>query len=303
MLVFALTSLPSLLTLVLTTLFVLLVLHVYGRSKKDRRSPLSDKLLRSPGQSLMEQVDEVSEEVNTGIVMLFFMPLSLSATFFSQLYWGMIRFSYSILLLNLSLLLLLMALVAKRLSRHLVKRNQLRVGLDAEMAVGQELNHLMREGCHVYHDFYADGFNIDHIVVGPAGVFAVETKGRAKKGQGKASARVIYEGDRLHFPEWVTDQPLLQSKRQAQWLARWLSSAVGECVAVRPVVALPGWFVELKQRSDVLVINGKRPNYLARPQGSGLSECMIQRISHQLDQRCRNVEPAAYNKVQEKKKK
>ena len=28
----------------------------------------------------------------------------------------------------------------------------------------------------VYHDIQADQFNIDHVVVGPSGVFAVETK-------------------------------------------------------------------------------------------------------------------------------
>jgi len=34
----------------------------------------------------------------------------------------------------------------------------------------------MLDGYHVYHDFPAERFNIDHVVVGPAGAFAIETK-------------------------------------------------------------------------------------------------------------------------------
>jgi len=299
---FIFTLLPSLIATALAVGFVTLALYFYGRSKKNRRSPLSNKLLRSPGQSLIAQIDEVSEEINSDIVCLFFIPTLVLSTLVPQLYLEQMHLTLPTVSMILSILVLSMAFIARRLVRHLVDRNRLRLGLDAEMAVGQELNHLMREGCHVYHDFYADGFNIDHIVVGSAGVFAVETKGRAKKGQGTAAARVTYEGNQLHFPEWVTDQPLQQAKRQAQWLARWLKSAVGENVEVKPVVALPGWFVELKQRSDILVINGKKPTYLARTQGAGLSESMIQRIAHQLEQRCRDVEPAAYKNVKDKKR-
>ena len=59
---------------------------------------------------------------------------------------------------------------------RLKKRRNLRLGYEGEIAVGQELNQLMLQGKHVYHDFPADKFNIDHIVVGRSGIFAVETK-------------------------------------------------------------------------------------------------------------------------------
>jgi hypothetical protein len=298
---FILTLLPSLIAIALAVGFATLALYVYGRSKKNRRSPLSNKLLRSPGQSLIDQIDELNDEVSFYITCLFFFPTLVFTAFLPKFYLGEIHTTLPEVFLYICIIVLPMAFITRRLIRYLVDRNRLRLGLDAEMFVGQELNQLMREGCYVYHDFYAGEFNIDHIVVGAAGVFAVETKGRAKKGQGTAGARVTYEGNQLHFPEWVTDQPLQQAKRQAQWLAHWLSSAVGENVGVKPVVALPGWFVELKQRSEILVINGKKPTYLARTQGAGLSESMIQRIAHQLEQRCRDVEPAAYKNAKDKK--
>lgn len=178
------------------------------------------------------------------------------------------------------------------------RRNAVSLGLECEMAVGQELNQLMLLGCRVYHDFPAEGFNIDHVVIGPAGVFAVETKGRAKpdKGRGTEDVRVVYDGKSLQFPGWTETKPIAQAKRQAQWLSNWLKSAVGEPIPVLPALALPGWFVIRKDR-DMVVFNPKKPDFLAIPRGErSLSDTMIQRVTHQVDQRCRTVEPFSYYK-------
>jgi hypothetical protein len=173
------------------------------------------------------------------------------------------------------------------------------------MAVGQELNHLMLHGCRVFHDFSCRGFNIDHIVIGPGGVIAVETKGRAKRdrGQGSEDATVRFNGEYLRFPHWLEKNPIIQARRQAVWLQKWLSSAVGETVKVRPALALAGWFVERTKSSDVLVFNGKNPVFLSNPKitGDRLTPEMIKRIVHQVELRCRDVEPAAYRKERRKK--
>jgi len=117
----------------------------------------------------------------------------------------------------------------------------------------------MRYGAVIFHDLPADGFNIDHVAVTPKGVYAVETKGRSKPNmnRGTEDAKVVYYGKTFHFPGWSESSPLEQARYQEIWLARWLISAVGETVAVTPVLALPGWFVDRKGRSDVLVISGR----------------------------------------------
>ena len=82
-----------------------------------------------------------------------------------------------------------------------------------------------------------------------------------------------------------------------EWLKRWVSSAIGEDVQVWPALALPGWYIERKGKSDVLLYNGKNPNSLVRVQGKGvLTDNQIKRINHQFEQRCRDVEPVAYRK-------
>jgi hypothetical protein len=184
----------------------------------------------------------------------------------------------------------------QRIFRLLSGRRNLRLGLDGELAVAEELNKLMFSGYHVYHDFPAEKFNIDHILIGPAGVFAVETKTRSKRevSRGKSSAEVTYDGKKLTFPSGYYEvNAITQAKDQASWLAKWLSSAVGERVNVEPIVTIPGWYVKRLTLEGIPVLNPKKEietNITSRHK-SILSDAMITRIVHQIDQRCRNIEP------------
>jgi hypothetical protein len=153
----------------------------------------------------------------------------------------------------------------------------------------------MREGAAVFHDLPGEKFNIDHVVIAPQGVFAVETKGYAKPNRdgGTADATVVFDGKALVFPQWSGSKPLEQADRQAKWLATWLTSATGERVHVAPVVALPGWYVDRKGRGDVLVFSGRelRKHLLRARTAQPIAAEQVQRIVHQVEQRCRNVEP------------
>jgi hypothetical protein len=132
------------------------------------------------------------------------------------------------------------------------------------------------------------------VVVHPVGVFAVETKGytKSKSTKGRPAATVAYDGQVLRFPTWTTAEPLDQARRQADWLAKWLTKATGESVSALAVLALPGWFVDRVGRGDVRVYNGKELDGLLRAKGTQLlGEHTLQRVVHQLDQRCRTVAP------------
>jgi len=176
------------------------------------------------------------------------------------------------------------------------RRRKFRLGYEGELAVGQELNQLLQDGYTVYHDFPADNFNIDHIVVGSAGVYAVETKARQKPttGDGKSDAKVVYNGKMLQFPDWKETEPLEQARRQAQWLSKWISSAVGDPIDTQPVVALPGWYVDRTSSKGIPVINPKNFRLIMKPdKNKPLDESTITRINHQIYQRCRDVQPRA----------
>jgi hypothetical protein len=159
----------------------------------------------------------------------------------------------------------------------------------------------MREGYFVFHDVPGDKeFNVDHVVAGRSGVYAVETKGRSKPSQNRDSGhKVQYDGQKLLFPGWAESAPLEQATRNAQWLEKWLSSAVGEPVSASPVVMLPGWYVDRTSGGGIPVLNEKGSRaYFTKIRGRELSAKLLQQIAHQLEQRCRDVEPRAYRPVE-----
>ena len=252
-------------------------------------------MFRNPGESINDRIEKLNDEIQDYFTFTALVPLICYSTYLSTRHFTGTKISpwfYCALTAGF------VGRFAYRLSKALKQRHNEQLGLDCERAVGQELNHLMLEGCRVFHDFQADKFNIDHIVVGANGVFAIETKGRAKpdRGKGQEDARVTYDGEYLQFPTWREQEPLEQTKRQASWLSQWLSSAVGDQVAVRPVLALPGWFVDRKKPYPI-IYNGKYPQFLTKIRTEALlPQEMIQRISHQLEQKCRNIAPQAYKK-------
>ncbi len=283
--------------LIAVVLLILLgMLYIFRFTRKGRRSPLTRSLLRSPGESLRVKIENVDDDLNMYLMGILVIPVMGVAVYTSQVASSAKATELQGIVIGV---LLAVGYCLVKLWALMKIRADLRLGLDCELAVGQELNHLMQNGCRVYHDFPADNFNIDHVVVGSKGVFAVETKGRAKpdKKGGVAEATVIFDGEALRFPNGTEKGYLDQAKRQAVWLSKWLSSAAGESLSVQPVLALPGWFIQRDKPSDMLIFNGKNPDLLLKwGRDDRLSEQTIKRIVHQIDQRCRDVEPVAYSK-------
>jgi hypothetical protein len=285
---FMIMSLPFLVTWGVP--FLILIVYRRRYRAEGKRAPFTSNFFRSPGESLNQQIQEVSEEITINLFSLMVLPLLILPSMF---FFG--RGNISLLLPGLCILTVfaLEGFFGKNLWKLLNKRRALRLGYDGELAVGQELNQLMLDGYRVYHDFQTDKFNIDHIVVGCAGVFAVETKARSKiMGKNRSAGfRVRCDGKSIQFPEYEDSATLQQASRQAKWLRQWLSSAVGDPVPVQPLVALPGWFVERVSSNGIPVVNPKQIKPLIISKGkNNLSKNMIDRIVHQLDQKCRNVE-------------
>lgn len=280
-------------------LVTLTSLAIFRRNARRRRSPLTVRLLRGPGEGLRSGIEKLSEKIDNAFFNLLIIslpPLILLGVF---AYLGENKVQYWQLALVCIVYVFLILWAIKKFLQLLEQRRNLYLGLDCELAVGQELNFLMRDGYYVYHDFPAESFNIDHVAIGPHGIFAIETKGRGKpdNGRGKHDATVIFDGNVLKFPDWEDRKFIEQARRQASWLKIWLSKAIGEDVDVQAVLALPGWYIERKAKSDVIIYNGKCPQAWIRAQREGrLNDNQVKRINHQLEQRCRDVEPTAYRK-------
>jgi len=70
-------------------------------------------------------------------------------------------------------------------------------GFDGERYVGEALTPLVAQGFEIYHDVPFEGFNIDHVPVGPPGIFAVETKTRRKPGEQIVAFEVTFTNGKI----------------------------------------------------------------------------------------------------------
>lgn len=137
------------------------------------------------------------------------------------------------------------------------------VGAAGERAVGKRLDLLGTRGWNVLHSVtLKSGADVDHIVIGPGGVFTVNTKHHPH-------ARVTVKGEFVrvngHLHPYVRN-----SRHEAAAAARRLSTACGWTVHVRGLIAFVG-VDSLSVReapSDVLITLGKRVErlFLAMPQ-------------------------------------
>jgi len=179
--------------------------------------------------------------------------------------------------------------------RPLKENDDAWVGLDCKMGVERELNALAIRGYWVYHNFPGEKLSIDHIAVGPNGVFSVAAERRAelKRGKGQGCTKVIYDGQHLRFPLWVETRCLDGARRQAHWLSRWLGSTVGAAVTVYALLVLPGWLVNRRKWGDVVLLSEKDYQFLTTLRVRPLTDTLVTQISHQLERRCRDAEPAS----------
>lgn len=266
------------------------------RFYKDKRvSPLTKNLLRPAGYSLQQQVHDQQLDLFSHLCII---PLLVSGIAMQVLLGKYLDHSE----LKLSEIGIITAMTFVALGYYSYKAftaarklQHLRLGYACELAVGQELETVVRPTGHpyrVYHDIPFDGFNIDHLVVGQTGVFVIETKGRSKPVEdGDKQFKVRYENNALHFPNHVETKPLEQTKAAVESVRRWLSEATGFDVPVAGILVLPGWYVDLKQKPTCpYVVSGSAlPSVFNQLKVGSLELGQVKAISYQVEQRVRDV--------------
>lgn len=270
-----------------------MVILKWLRKRENRRSPLTDKLFHQPGEQLRKRIDCLHEDINERLARLLVIgPLMLLAVMLPAVNWRVVRFGWG----TAVVLLMTAVFVAWNLKdvwRFWKARTDAKAGLSGELASAQELNRLIAKGCVVFHDLPAVKGNIDHVVVAPNAVFVVETKWRSKKGTGKASAEVFYDGDSLQFPGgFKVRAPLEQAAACARELSKYLHGKTGEPVRVIPVVALPGWYVKIvpgSESAEVKVLNPKLAWTLLDLRGAAFPTAQKTRIIDRIAERYPDV--------------
>jgi len=205
----------------------------------ETRSPIKDPPLRLPGQSVDEQREKLIED-RFEYPALFALILTVFAGFE---WWRDYTTAPPVPRLMTAIAAAAIAFAVWRFYRLRPRLRALRLASEGEKAVGQYLEGLRANGYRVFHDIVGTGFNIDHVLIGPAGVFTIETKTWSKPRRG--DARIVFDGRQLAVGDReADDRVVVQALAQARWLRDLLAESTGRRMPVRPVVLFPGWFVE-----------------------------------------------------------
>jgi hypothetical protein len=258
-----------------------------------KRAPVSEKLLRPPGESARKKAEELDSQIGDQALWLVGFPALLIIMYLTARQIAPPAFA-PIWRVILAVTLVAYSILAFGLARLRKRRNQWRLGYRGELAVGEELNRLMLDGCHVFHDYpLSKNWNVDHVVVAPSGVYAIETKTRSKRTSpsDQPDHEVIYDGICLQFPNAYDSKSPAQAGDQAERLAQILSGDLNEPIGVQAILTLPGWYVTCKGPGEVTVINPKMiRSAIVTDDAPVLSPELIKDITRHLERKCRDVE-------------
>jgi hypothetical protein len=226
-----------------------------------KRSPIKGRPLRNPGQSLDEQIRDMVSDYALGPAVFALFVVLLAALELLKYYRSIPPTPW----LYVSVAIPALCYAGWRFFRVRSAVKKHRLGRDGEMIVGQLLDKLRRRGYQVFHDVIGDGFNVDHILIGPAGIFTVETKTRSKP---NGNPQIMFDGETIKIDGFQPDRtPVVQARAQASWLRELLGESTGRAFDVRSVIVYPGWWVNEgnTKANKVWVLEPKRlPTFLDR---------------------------------------
>jgi hypothetical protein len=283
--------------------FLLCVLAMLWWQKRQRKTrlPFGDefRVLRGPGETQLKLSRKFDEEIAMWICFGAGAPALVAGIMLSLT--KNIPATFQVVWVVFSAVIFITAFITcARWFASKTRENANRyLGYFGERIVAEHLDALKLQGWRVFHDVpgLANGnaFNIDHIAVGPQGVFAVETKTRRKGNArpGFEEHKVYFDGRVLIWPWGEDNHGLEQAERNAIWLTDTIKADTGERVFVTPILTLPGWWVEQKPGRESRLAKVTNPKTLARflPAGPAvLNEKQINAIASKLEARCRDVE-------------
>lgn len=229
------------------------------RQSQEKKSPLRTAPLRTPGQSLSEEVYDIiygriMQWVVTGVLLLVLAG-------YEWLRWLSNSPPRPVALTVLAVLGC--GIIAWRVKRQIPLLRQLGQGHKGEKMVGQCLERLRAKGYEIFHDIVGDGHNIDHALVGPGGVFVIETKTISKPARG--ASEVVFDGESITVNGLPPDRdPVTQVLAAARELAAIIRDTSGREVPVRPVILYPGWYTKQPPSPNVWVLNENAfPKFIA----------------------------------------
>jgi hypothetical protein len=255
----------------------------FPNKKKQYRSPVEGPLRRLPGQSIRDERERLFDDKVMGYFFAVLVTWLLAG--WQWLYeWTGSRPSP-----RFTTVVAVLATVycAYRIWRIRPEFRNLNLGEKGERRVSELLRTLRQRDYVTFDDLLLEGVNIDHVVVGPGGVFAVETKTFSIFGNGLAgidASGVLQLGGKPAFKD-----PLKQARASAAMVSAELKRWMQREMWVNPVVVLPGWRIDPpKIETDVAILNEETIAEFFKTRREKLNASEIRDICSHLDRSARS---------------
>ena len=202
---------------------------------------IGTKIRRLPGQSLREQFDDKFDNNITMPFMVAAAGIAVALLEAMHVYGNVKPSMVAGGVMAFAGVLFVVFGIRKMKDLKAIKR-----GEQGELIVAQAIERdLLPNGYVVFHDVQLqDGkrrFNVDHLLIGPNGVFAIETKNYSKPKRGEV--KVTYDGKRVR---WNGVSHKDDEARQAVAIAMaakdFIFKETGIKVYVKPVLCAVGWY-------------------------------------------------------------
>ena len=260
------------------------------------RPPVEEKPLRAPGERLRLRLDQLEERTPWILLGSTLLPALLLMSGLHVV--ATLGSGGRALLALISTFVLFVGTAAAGawvLWKTYNERRDLRRALHGDRIVAESLSTLVPLGYRVFHDVPTTSRDpadhLHHVVVGPAGVFAVQAQTHAQRRAlpGRKEHEIIFDGDQLVYPWGQDTQGIVPARRKAEWLSEWIFQLLGERVPVAAVLTFPGWWVTPITQRDVRVHNpGQIAALIQDSAESPLNERHHALIVRQLEDRCRH---------------
>ena len=255
----------------------------FPRKKKKGRPPVLGPLRRLPGQSVRDERDRLLDDHLLDYLVFAF-------CFWIVAVWEWVRrwlrFPFAAETLTVVALLITgyCAFRIFRLRKEIRNLNQAEKG---ERRVSELLSQLRRKRYVAFDDLIWPDSNVDHVLVGPGGIFAIETKAYSIFGNG--SVGVDESGVLRISTKPAIGDLLAQAKAAAKKVANTLQERMRIGFDVTPVLVFPGWTLKrAKAETGVVVLNDGSMREFFESLPEVLSDEKITGICSHLDQSARS---------------
>ena len=258
--------------------------HLFARSLNAHPN-FPDAIMREAAQRFRDEFEALSRKQSTylGACLTFVFIFVVAHTFEArQLFEGYPAWQ---LYLLLATLFAAAAFALYRLFRTISEWRKVRFLRDANIAIGHSLQRIAIGQGRVFHDISTPAGIVDHILVGPGGIYAVNVV--ARRAMRRESVQLV-DGELRFKPDGATI-PITDIAARTTRLEQEFRELLKNSVRVRSVIAVPGWHADSQSGDGHLVVNERTLPMLRgwRSEADYLMDEDVQTLQQHLTKTCK----------------